>query len=96
MSDLSKMPDGKPVLILPAVLDLGAAPGLKSDLQEGLAAGDALQVDAEAVQRVSSLCLQLLAAAAQGAPGLVIRNASPAFAEMASGLSFGLEGGHLV
>ena len=102
MSNVSRNPDGQPVLVLPAVLDLSAASGLKRDLQESLLARQGLEIDARAVQRISSLCLQLLASAAQAfaaadAPGLRFSGVSQSFAEMASGLALsqalGIEGG---
>ena len=49
---------------LPAVLDATAAAGLKSALLAGLGSGQALEVDASDVQRVTTPCLQILVAAA--------------------------------
>lgn len=76
-------------LVLPPILDLNAAPQLKQDLLEARAAGEAISVDASNVQRMSSLCLQLLLAAkddpACQAPMSIV-SCSDAFKEMAAGL----------
>jgi anti-anti-sigma regulatory factor len=50
---------------LPPVLDIGATADLKRVLLEAAAAGGGVDVDASAVQRVTSPCLQILVAAAQ-------------------------------
>ena len=50
-------------LVLPAALDLNAAAQLKLELQEARAAGEPVSIDAGNVQRLCSLCLQLLLAA---------------------------------
>ena len=63
MSDPLGDGTGNAHLVLPAVLDLKAAHDLKRALEEACAREAPLQVDASQVQRVSSLCLQILAAA---------------------------------
>ncbi len=74
---------------LPAVADLVEAGTLKARLEQSLAAGTGLTVDASAVQRISSPCLQVLVAgvssfAKAGGPSLEIGEPSEAFRETAS------------
>lgn len=74
---------------LPAVADLTEAGPLKQRLEQALASGVGLTVDASAVQRISSPCLQVLVAgvcsfAKAGGAALAIRNPSEAFRETAS------------
>jgi anti-anti-sigma regulatory factor len=74
---------------LSAVADLVEAGPLKSRLEQALALGSGITVDASAVQRISSPCLQVLVAgvgsfAKAGGPSLVIGNPSEAFCETAS------------
>lgn len=74
---------------LPAVADLVEAGPLKARLEQSLALGSGLTVDASAVQRISSPCLQVLVAgvssfAKAGGPSLVIGEPSEAFRETAS------------
>jgi len=74
---------------LPAVADLVEAGPLKARLEQALAAGSGLTVDASAVQRISSPCLQVLVAgvssfAKAGGPSLVIGEPSEAFRETVS------------
>jgi chemotaxis protein CheX len=74
---------------LPAVADLTEAGPLKQHLEKALASGNGLTVDASAVQRVSSPCLQVLVAgvtafANAGGASLSISNPSEAFRETAS------------
>jgi anti-anti-sigma regulatory factor len=74
---------------LPAVADLTEAGPLKERLEKALATGSGLTVDASAVQRVSSPCLQVLVAgvsafAKAGGAALKISNPSEAFRETAS------------
>lgn len=83
--------EGAGRLVLPAILDLTAAPGLKDQTLAALGLGMGLTLDAEAVTRLTTPCLQVLAAAAiaaaqMGGPGLTIENAPPAFAEIVAGL----------
>lgn len=52
-------------LSLPPVLDIAAAAELKRELLEILASGNPVNVDASAVQRVTTPYLQVLAAAAR-------------------------------
>ena len=90
----------RPVLMLPAVLDLTESASLKRSLQDSLVRGEGLAVNARHVSRVSSPCLQVLAAAtraftASGGPGLRIEAASDAFRDTVSALGlaplFGLQ-----
>lgn len=74
---------------LPPVADLTAAGPLKQSLLDGLAAGKSITIDASAVQRVSSPCLQVLVAGMQsfakaGGTSLVVANPSQAFRETVS------------
>lgn len=74
---------------LPAVADLTEAGPLKTRLEQALALGSGLTVDASAVQRISSPCLQVLVAgvnafAKAGGPSLVISKPSEAFQETVS------------
>ena len=70
-------------LSLDQILDLRAAGPLKNALQQGLGRGAALSIDAGAVSRMSTACVQVLTAAIletqkRGTP-LVVRKSSPAF-----------------
>jgi len=74
---------------LPAVADLTAAGPLKATLEQALADGNGVIVDASAVQRVSSPCLQVLVAGAlsfakAGGTSLSIGDPSDAFCETVS------------
>ncbi len=74
---------------LPAVADLVEAGPLKERLDKALAMGAGITVDASAVQRISSPCLQVLVAgvtsfAKAGGPSLVIADPSEAFCETVS------------
>lgn len=74
---------------LSAVADLVEAGPLKARLEQALASGSGLTVDASAVQRISSPCLQVLVAgvssfAKAGGPSLVIAEPSAAFRETVS------------
>ena len=74
---------------LPAVADLVEAGPLKARLEQALTDGTGLTVNASAVQRISSPCLQVLVAgvrsfAKAGGPSLVIGEPSEAFRETAS------------
>jgi chemotaxis protein CheX len=92
MSDSPGESAEQPILVLPAILDLKAAQGLKQDLEAAMQAGNPVRVDASRVQRVSSLCLQLLAAARRDRlpdSGLEIVAGSQAFHETTSGLGLG-------
>jgi chemotaxis protein CheX len=57
----SDMPE---TLLLPPVLDLTRAESLHGDLQAWMARDAAVRVDGRAVERVSTACLQVMAAAA--------------------------------
>jgi anti-anti-sigma regulatory factor len=76
-------------VMLPAVADLTEAGPLKQRLEQALGAGAGLTVDASAVQRISSPCLQVLVAgmaafAKAGGASLSISNPSEAFRETVS------------
>ena len=74
---------------LPAVADLTYAAPLKDMLMQFFAAGTSVMVDASAVQRLSSPCLQVLVAGKQsfakaGGASLLVVNPSQAFHETVS------------
>jgi anti-anti-sigma regulatory factor len=76
-------------MTLPAVADLTEAGPLKQRLEQALTSGIGLTVDASAVQRISSPCLQVLVAgvtsfANAGGAALTISNPSKAVRETAS------------
>lgn len=76
-------------VMLPAVADLTEAGPLKQKLEQALASGNGIIVDASAVQRISSPCLQVLVAgvnafANAGGTSLTIENPSDAFRETVS------------
>jgi len=80
---------GSDSVALSAVADLTQAGPLKTLLEQALASGTGVTVDASAVQRISSPCLQVLVAgvttfAKAGGAALVIENPSEAFRETAS------------
>ena len=80
---------GSDGVVLSAVADLSQAGPLKTRLEEALASGTGVTVDASAVQRISSPCLQVLVAgvttfAKAGGAALVIKEPSEAFRETAS------------
>lgn len=52
-------------LTLSPVLDIAAASELKQELLNAVASGGCINVDASAVQRITTPCLQVLAAAAK-------------------------------
>lgn len=62
MNETGTGSDGR--ISLPAVADLTQAAALKEQLERGLMSGSGIVVDAAAVQRISSPCLQVLVAAA--------------------------------
>ena len=70
-------------LALDPVLDLRAAASLKDMLQQGLARGVPLRLDAGAVGRMSTACVQVLTAAVlearKNAVLLVLEKSSPIF-----------------
>lgn len=65
MSDNLLNNGSKPTLVLPAVLDLTAAEQLKQDLLCALSDGTGIDIDAGAVQRITTPCFQVLAVAAK-------------------------------
>ena len=70
-------------LTLDPVLDLRAAASLKDMLQQGLARGVPLTLDAGAVARMSTACVQVLTAAIlearKNAVTLALKKSSPVF-----------------
>jgi anti-anti-sigma regulatory factor len=70
-------------LSLDPILDLRAAGPLKSLLQQGLDRGLPLSIDASAVGRMSTACIQVLTAfvleTQKNATALVLKKSSPAF-----------------
>lgn len=75
------MSASKHVIKLVPVLDLTAAESLQQELLSAFAGGGAVTIDASQVQRVSSPCLQVLAAAVRLSAH--VTDASPAFGETA-------------
>lgn len=74
------------MLALAPILDLPAAAPLKQQLEAALGDAAGVDIDASAVQRVTTACLQVLASAAKtaaeaGGAALRIQNPSPAFME---------------
>lgn len=65
MSTQSTTMPGPVSISLPPVLDVAAAANLKRELLEVLASGNSVNIDAAAVQRITTPCLQVLAAAAR-------------------------------
>ncbi len=70
-------------VVLEPILDLRAAGSLKSTLQQGLVRGQPLVIDASAVSRMSTACVQVFTAAVletqkRGA-ALVLRKSSNVF-----------------
>ena len=87
MSTADLHEEGGAPFTLPAVMDLPAAALLKSQLQEALAGGKDLTIDAGAVQRVTTPCLQVLVAATKlremGGPSVQLNNVPEVLAETA-------------
>jgi two-component system chemotaxis response regulator CheY len=75
---------------LPPVLDFAAAEGFQASLIEKLQAGSGLQLDASAVETLTTPCIQLLLAAAKSHQ-LRIHNASRAFDSAFSDLGLNWE-----
>ncbi len=73
--------DGTRVLVLAALLDLTQAADLKATLEEAIGGGSTLAIDASAVQRVSTPCLQVLASAFRSRCAMGLKDASPEFLE---------------
>jgi len=83
--------NARSVLSLPPVTDLLQALTLKAQIEQGVASGNGMDVDASAVQRISTPCLQVLVAGAvafteAGGPSMVITSPSSAFLETVSAL----------
>jgi anti-anti-sigma regulatory factor len=80
--------DGTPQIALPPVVDLAYAPTLKTTLVAALDRQSGLDIDAGAVQRITTPCLQILAAAAKSfekcGARLTISKKSAGFCEAAS------------
>ena len=70
-------------LVLPAIADLVYAAALKAELEQFLVNAGPVTVDASAVQRIATPCLQVLVA---GGTSLTIAAPSAAFLETASTL----------
>jgi anti-anti-sigma regulatory factor len=90
MSEEQQMDAAGQVLVLPAVLDLTSAETLRTSLL-GVVAGDALTIDAGAVQRITSPAMQVFAAAAkqlaQQGRRLEFRNLPDGFRQIADTLA---------
>jgi len=78
---------------LPSDLDLPMAPPLVDSLRHAFAVGDSIEVVAEAVERVSTACIQALLAAsrlaAEGRQGFVIVTPSEAVVDACTDLGLG-------
>jgi chemotaxis protein CheX len=87
MSNIRSEPGIAPVIKLPAVLDLTTAEALKAMLLAASASPD-IEIDAGAVQRITSPCLQVFAAlakdTAEAGGGLRFTNVPDAFRETAN------------
>lgn len=86
MSVCAECPEGPQVLVLPPILDLPAAAPLKRQLEAALGDVNGVVVDASAVQKVTTACLQVLASAVKtsaeiGGVLLQFQNPSAAFME---------------
>jgi chemotaxis protein CheX len=84
---------GEVALVLPAVLDLTTADGLKQSLLGVCASGGVVEIDAAAVQRITTPALQVFAAAAkglgEGGGGLHFNNVPEIFQETVTSLGLG-------
>ncbi|HEY0266506.1 MAG TPA: STAS domain-containing protein [Rhizomicrobium sp.] len=69
---------------LAPVMDMTAADALNTELLAAFAGGEAVEIDAAGVARVSSPCLQVLVAAVRR--GATISRVSTAFGEVAGAL----------
>ena len=92
MSDIEAVDTDLPRMALSAILDTTEVADMKQELLAAAQAGGGLDVDASAVQRISSLCLQLLVSAKQsfaasGKAKLQIVNPSENFTQTASALA---------
>lgn len=92
MSDRAHNPKASRVLTLPPILDLPAAAPLKQQLETVLGDSTSIVVDASAVQKVTTACLQVLASAVKTGAGvdgalLQFQNPSSAFKEAVNMLS---------
>lgn len=65
MSDVQNNNGNKPAMVLPKVLDISSAGVLKNSLLSVITDGATVELDAEQVQRVTTPCLQVFAAAAK-------------------------------
>ena len=68
---------------LEPILDLRAAGSLKSTLQQSLVRGQPLMIDASAVSRISTACVQVFTAAVletqKSGAALILKKSSPVF-----------------
>ena len=83
------MTNPQPTLVLAPVLDLTQADSLKAELLAAFAQGAPVALEAGAVQRVSSPCLQVLVAASRR--GAVLVNPSVPLREVAAALDLSAE-----
>ncbi len=92
MIDITTGSDGRGRIKLPAIADSTIGAELKKSLLETLETGAGVDVDASAVQRVTSPVLQILVAAMRsfqsaGGPGLRIAEPSAPYAESVAALA---------
>ncbi|MFZ1992045.1 MAG: STAS domain-containing protein [Alphaproteobacteria bacterium] len=82
----------RPLVTLPPIANLTAAADLKQSLVDALDSGKGVEIDASAVQNITSPCWQVLVAAAKSfgeaatATPFNVTKASPAFIEAAGTL----------
>lgn len=78
--EIDKSKSGESRLKLPATLDLAAAEDLHAACLEAVAAQDDFHLDGQDVAKISTACLQILAAADQkldgGGGGIILENPS--------------------
>ncbi len=67
-------------MLLPAALDLAAAPGLLDAIRNGLAARPSLRIDASGVDVLTTPCAQIIVSAARTHENFSLDNPSAAFA----------------
>ncbi len=92
MIEITTDSDGRSRIKLPAIADSTIGSELKKCLLDTLATGAGVDVDASAVQRVTSPVLQILVAATRsfqqaGGPSLRIAEPSPPYAESVANLA---------
>jgi CheY-like chemotaxis protein len=67
-------------MILPPVLDTGAAPDLLANVRQRLDVSPMLRIDASGVETITLACMQIVLAALSSGPGVRLEQPSVAFA----------------